>query len=93
MHHAQIALAMAKEWGKFKFGAKYGERFTKSLIRECQRLKANPEIGTLYEGKSPDGVIRRALVLHERFIAIYYIDSSSQIIYITKIIDTMMKTE
>lgn len=93
MPHAQIALALAKEWGKFKFGAKYGERFAKSLIRECQRLKENPEIGPLYDEQTTEGAIRRTLVLHKRYKAIYYVDSESQTIFITKIIDTMMNPE
>lgn len=84
---AFIDLQQAYEWGKFKFGAKYGTRFVSSLRSQLNRLKGHPELGIIDEQYSDSNITFRTLVIHQFFKARYYYEQSTDTIIIVRVLD------
>lgn len=86
-HSAFIDLQQAYEWGRFKFGAKYGKRFVATLRAQVRRLAGHPELGIIDEQYSDSTIEVRTLVIHESFKARYYYDQGTDTIIIVRILD------
>lgn len=90
LHRAVIGLQQAHAWGCYKFGAKYGNRFSAKLRKEIRRLIGHPELGEIYESR--DGIVLRRLVIHEFIKAEYYYDPLQDCIVVTHIFDVRLST-